>query len=190
MNLFHISCIMKTPDFTRIIQNGSDIYLSNKSMITDTDIFLNLLRRLWSRKHALLAWSANFAWAWVISPFDDKVMPKYDIAVAVCNTLSPNFHCRVGGLFPLRNTMIFDFSVFSLSFHFSQYSYSLSISTCNVSLDSANITTSSAYKRSKSLIKPIDTPAPGTLRCCSRSLMYNENKNGDKHSPCLTPRVQ
>ena len=50
-------------------------------MITDTDIFLNLLRRLWSRKHALLAWSANFAWAWVISPFDDKVMPKYDIDV-------------------------------------------------------------------------------------------------------------
>ena len=38
------------------------------------------------------------------------------------------------------------------------------------------ITISSAHKKSKRLIKPTDTPAPSILRCCSRSLIYNETK--------------
>ena len=76
--LFNISCTVKTPDLTLVIQIAP-IYLSNKSILTNISISLNLLMRLCRRKHTLFACSANFPWACVINPLEENNNPKWDI---------------------------------------------------------------------------------------------------------------
>ena len=98
-------------------------------------------------------------------------------------------HCSGTGWFPFLNTTILDFSALIRNFHRWQYSYILLICSWRVSGDSENITKSSAYNNKKKRISSMVIPALGLQRWLSRSLIYIANKNGDKHSPCLTPSL-
>ena len=105
-------------------------------------------------------------------------------------------NCLVLLSLPRPNINTFVFEVFTLNFHFWQYSWKTrSALWRSVSL-SLKITVSSAYNKINNFRNPAIfsvlmshvTPSIFLVdRKCSRSFKYIVNKKGDKFSPCLTP---
>ena len=124
-----------------------------------------------------LAWSAIVAWVFTTFPLDDNTIPKYD---------KPFMHTRMAFLFENYNMRLF---LSSHNFHLWQYTNDLLVWDCRPSGVSEKITTSSAYNNNINFTSNVDTPAPCPAKWLSKSLTYTENKNGDRHSPCLTPNL-
>ena len=84
--------------------------------------------------------------------------------------------------------MIFDFLVFTLSFHSSACFLMTLIDSCSPSGEGLKTNKSSAYMRQFREWLPSITPGQwSSLKYCGKSFINNENKTGLKPSPCLIP---